>query len=242
MFFNAGVSLWSSMTVHTMRCLSHEQIFMQISREVEIRNHLIVDQVFKTKQICVKCEHGKHKYQCKDCSPNAFCEHSKQKTQCKDCSPNTFCEHDRRKGRCKDCSPNAFCEHDWLKGRCRDCDTDLCLHYKRKASCRECISSSFCIHQRKKRQCKDCSPNAFCEYDKRKYQCKDCSPNAFCEHDRRKTDCKECPKCHMHMCEKPVAKSTGNTSAYTWREIEGSQQPTTGTEIYNELLVSALLQ
>jgi len=36
-----------------------------------------------------------------------------------------------------------------------------------------------------------------------------------------------------------VAKSTGGTLAYKWQEIE---EPTSGTEIYNDLLASALLQ
>jgi len=36
-----------------------------------------------------------------------------------------------------------------------------------------------------------------------------------------------------------VAKSTGRTTAYQWKEIE---KPETGTEIYNDLLASALLQ
>jgi len=36
-----------------------------------------------------------------------------------------------------------------------------------------------------------------------------------------------------------VARSTGGTSAYKWEEIEA---PTSGTEIYNDLLASALLQ
>jgi len=44
------------------------------------------------------------------------------------------------------------------------------------------------------------------------------------------------------MCENRVAKSIARTSAYKWQEIIGSQQPTTGTEIQNDLLVSALLQ
>ena len=43
----------------------------------------------------------------------------------------------------------------------------------------------------------------------------------------------------MHTCQNPVAKSTGGTSAYKWEETE---QPTSGTEIYNDLLASALLQ
>jgi len=43
----------------------------------------------------------------------------------------------------------------------------------------------------------------------------------------------------MHTCQNIAAKSTGETSAYKWEETE---QPTSGTEIYNVLLASALLQ
>jgi len=66
-----------------------------------------------------------------------------------------------------------------------------------------------------------------------------CSPNLFCQHDQTKAKCKECPKCYMHTCPNPVAKSTGRTSAYMWEKTE---KPISGTEIHNDLLASALLQ
>jgi len=43
----------------------------------------------------------------------------------------------------------------------------------------------------------------------------------------------------MDTCQNPVAKSTGGTSAYKWEKTE---QPNSGTEIYNDLLAFALLQ
>jgi len=69
-----------------------------------------------------------------------------------------------------------------------------------------------------------------------------CGGSQICIHGRQKINCRECPKCHVHMCEKRAAISTGSVAGYCWRAIEGSQEPATGTEIHNELLAAALLQ
>ena len=50
------------------------------------------------------CEHGKYKYQCKECGGTQICPHSKRKYQCKECKGTQICPHDRQKSHCKKCS------------------------------------------------------------------------------------------------------------------------------------------
>ena len=40
-----------------------------------------------------RCEHGKSKRYCKECSINTFCSHNKQKRFCKECEGSNVCEH-----------------------------------------------------------------------------------------------------------------------------------------------------
>ena len=50
------------------------------------------------------CEHGKYKYQCKECKGSQICPHSKRKSRCKECGGSQICPHSRRKDHCKKCS------------------------------------------------------------------------------------------------------------------------------------------
>ena len=67
------------------------------------------------------CEHGRVKYQCKECGGSAICEHGRQQSKCKECADVTLmcsrhpqftkayctscCEHDSEKEHCKYCNP-----------------------------------------------------------------------------------------------------------------------------------------
>ena len=42
-----------------------------------------------------KCEHGRQKFQFRDCGGIGICEHGRQKSDCRDCGGTQICEHDR---------------------------------------------------------------------------------------------------------------------------------------------------
>ena len=67
------------------------------------------------------CEHGRRKWQCKDCGGSGICEHGRLKSCCKDCGGSGICEHGRRKSCCKDCGGSGICEHGRRKSQCKDC-------------------------------------------------------------------------------------------------------------------------
>ena len=50
------------------------------------------------------CEHGKYKYQCRECKRSQICSHNKRKPQCKECKGTQICSHNREKNHCKKCS------------------------------------------------------------------------------------------------------------------------------------------
>ena len=214
----------------------------------------------KNKRICrvcspqTFCKHDVQKLQCKECSPDSLCEHgnivhcihcernrcshNKMKSSCRVCSPNAFCKHGKGRGKCRDCHPNSFCEHSYKKGRCRHCSTNsFCEHGREKELCKEC-GTDRCVHNIQKKACRDCSAKTFCVHEVRKASCVECGGASICEHSQNRSQCKKCPRCYVHLCERPVAKSTGRTTAYQWQETDN---PETGTEIYNDLLASALL-
>ena len=49
------------------------------------------------------CEHGKYKYQCKECKGTQICPHNRQKSRCKECGGSQICSHNREKNHCKKC-------------------------------------------------------------------------------------------------------------------------------------------
>ena len=50
------------------------------------------------------CEHGKYKYQCRECKGSQICAHDKRKPQCQECAGSQICPHSRKKQTCKKCS------------------------------------------------------------------------------------------------------------------------------------------
>ena len=151
-----------------------------------------------------------------------------------------FCEHNKRKYVCEHCDGRGLCVHQRQKHRCIECmGTGICQHKRKKADCIDCGGSNLCIHKRQKDTCIVCGGSAVCKHKKQRISCFECVGNSICQHGQLKSRCKECPKCYVHLCGRPVAKSTGRTTAFQWQETE---KPETGTEIYNDRLASALLE
>ena len=50
-----------------------------------------------------KCEHGRIKYQCKECGGTSICKHRRVKSTCKECNGSQICEHGRNISQCKEC-------------------------------------------------------------------------------------------------------------------------------------------
>ena len=126
------------------------------------------------------------------------------------------------------------------KNRCVECGgSSMCEHKRRRGTCIECGGASTCVHKRQKAECIDCGGSNICKHKRLKHRCIECGGISICRHGLQKDKCKECPRCYIHLCKRPVAKSTGKTSPYQWQETE---KPETGTEIYNDLLASALLE
>ena len=64
------------------------------------------------------CEHGKYKYQCRDCKGSQICPHNNRKPQCKECVGSQICPHSRRKDHCKKCSdPIKISIKQWIFNR-----------------------------------------------------------------------------------------------------------------------------
>ena len=86
------------------------------------------------------CEHGKYKYQCKECGGTQICPHSRQKSRCKEFGGSQICPHSKRKSRCRECEGSEICPHD-----------------RQRCYCKECGGSQICPHSRQKYHCKKCS-------------------------------------------------------------------------------------
>lgn len=85
-----------------------------------------------------KCEHGKQKAKCKDCS-DSFCEHEREQSICVECKGSQICEHGRRRTRCHECKGGSVCQHKKVRTRCKDCQgSEICQHKKQRSSCKEC--------------------------------------------------------------------------------------------------------
>ena len=61
-------------------------------------------------KVCRKCEHGRIRYNCKDCGGGSICEHGRIRSQCKECGGASICEHGRRRRECKECGGASICE------------------------------------------------------------------------------------------------------------------------------------
>ena len=64
------------------------------------------------------CEHGKYKYQCKECKGTQICPHNRQKSRCRECGGSQICSHNREKNHCKKCSdPIKISIEQWIFSR-----------------------------------------------------------------------------------------------------------------------------
>jgi hypothetical protein len=73
-----------------------------------------------------KCEHGRNRYQCKDCG-TGHCKHGRVKSRCHECDP---CAHGHHRSRCVECGatplvreykPALRCEHSKITYQCAIC-------------------------------------------------------------------------------------------------------------------------
>ena len=71
------------------------------------------------------CEHGKYKYQCRECKGSQICPHSKRKSRCKECGGTQICPHNRLKYQCKECKGAQICPHNRQKARCKKCSDPI---------------------------------------------------------------------------------------------------------------------
>ena len=86
------------------------------------------------------CEHGKYKYQCKECGGTQICPHNRQKSRCRECGGSQICPHSKRKSKYRECEGSEICPHD-----------------RQRCYCKECGGSQICPHSRQKYYCKKCS-------------------------------------------------------------------------------------
>ena len=77
------------------------QFFLSYKMEKEIRDMTETRTAHYLKYFC---EHGKYKYQCRECKGSQICPHNKRKPQCKECVGSQICPHSRQKQTCKKCS------------------------------------------------------------------------------------------------------------------------------------------
>jgi hypothetical protein len=153
-----------------------------------------------------KCEHGKRKYNCKECCGNNICNHNKQKSYCKECGGGSICEHNRLRCRCKECKGGSICAHNKLKSHCKECGgSQICAHNKLKSHCKECKGSQICEHNRSRVQCKECNGSQICEHKRIRAQCKECEGSQICIHNKRKSICRNCKG--SQICEHDRRKS-----------------------------------
>jgi hypothetical protein len=152
------------------------------------------------------CEHGKNKYDCRECGGSTFCEHNKRKIYCRECKGSHICEHNKIKTICKECGGSQICIHNKRKSRCKECcGSSICKHQKIKYTCKKCSDSSqFCEHNKRKTYCKECKGTQICEHEKIRSYCKECSGSQYCIHQKQKKRCKECEGsslCKSSWCE-----------------------------------------
>jgi hypothetical protein len=115
-----------------------------------------------------KCEHGRHKSQCRDCGGSAVCPHQKARNICKECGGASICQHNRRRSKCKECG-----------------GASICIHMREKNQCKECGGSSICEHNRQRKACKDCNGVSICEHQVLRRVCKYCNLQTYLVHLQR---------------------------------------------------------
>ena len=87
------------------------------------------------------CQHGRRKFQCKECNGSAICMHNRRKGQCTICMGSSICEHSRRRSRCTLCGGSGVCEHRRRRSECKECrGSEVCSHLRIRSHCSECMS------------------------------------------------------------------------------------------------------
>ena len=76
------------------------------------------------------CEHGKYKYQCRECGGSQICSHNKRKPQCKECGGSQIYSHNREKNHCKKCEGSQICSHNREKNHCKKCSDPIKITIK----------------------------------------------------------------------------------------------------------------
>ena len=105
--------------------------------EKEIRNIGTENRIAKYRKYL--CEHGKYKYQCKECVGSQICSHNRLKAQCKECGGSQICPHGKRKSSCKECGGSQICPHSKIKYQCKECGgSQICSHNRQKSHCKKC--------------------------------------------------------------------------------------------------------
>ena len=91
--------------------------------EKEIRNIGTENRTGKYRKYL--CEHGKYKYQCKECVGSQICSHNRLKAQCKECGGSQICPHSKIKYQCKECGGSQICSHNRQKSHCKKCSDPI---------------------------------------------------------------------------------------------------------------------
>ena len=105
--------------------------------EKEIRNMNAENRTGKYRKYL--CEHGKYKYQCKECVGSQICSHNRLKAQCKECGGSQICPHGKRKSSCKECGGSQICPHSKIKYQYKECGgSQICSHNRQKSHCKKC--------------------------------------------------------------------------------------------------------
>jgi hypothetical protein len=201
----------------------------------------------KPKNVRKKCEHGRYKFQCRNCKGSIFCEHNRQKSICKECGGSAICEHNRIKYNCKDCKSasicvhnkrryrcvhckgGSICEHNILKSRCILCGgSEICEHHIRKERCVKCRGNQICKHNIRKERCLECRGSQVCEHNKDKHNCVKCHGNNICEHDKIRYQCLLCEggRICKHKKRKSHCKECGGSALCKseWCEITANKK------------------
>ena len=121
---------------------------------------------------CVKCLHD-----CKKLRQQTKCEHGRQRSGCKDCSGGHIVEHNKRRSTCKDCGRSQIYEHNRQRSKCLSCGGGgICEHNKERSTCKDCGGGQICEHNKKKPYFKDYGGGHICEHNKQRSACPVCDP------------------------------------------------------------------
>ena len=74
-----------------------------------------------------RCEHGRQRYDCKECGGGGVCEHNRQRRLCNQCGGVGICKHNRQRSICKECGGASICKHNRRRNECKECGgTSIC--------------------------------------------------------------------------------------------------------------------